>query len=94
MKREPLTYCSFASATTCLGVLILDGHLSGAAAAMKAHALKANPGGELLVVAVPDHIEERDYLRMFENRGRLLSLSEARELLEAKPIREWEEEGA
>jgi hypothetical protein len=94
MNRQPLTYCSFASETECLGVLILDGELNPLEASFRARVMGCNPGGELLAIPVaaesPD-VSDREYLQMFENRGRLLSISEARELIDGMSIREWEE---
>jgi len=95
MARLPLTYCSFANDTTCLGVLILDGSLNPVQAARKAWALGLNPGGELLVFAIePNHtdVTEREYLAMLENRNRLLTKWEARELFQAKSIGEIKDE--
>jgi hypothetical protein len=90
--RVPLTYCSFVK-ETCVGVVILDGALEPAAACKQAWRLGLNPGGEVMVVILPPDIEQRDFDRCFENRNRLLSPSDARELLDARPIREWEAEG-
>ncbi len=92
MSRLPLTYCSFADPDRCLGVLILDGELDPMMASMTAHLLGLNPGGELLAVTVPADAPDRFYQAALENRCRLLSPWEARELLEGKSIREWEAE--
>jgi hypothetical protein len=89
--RAPLTYCSFVKAT-CVGIVILDGALDPAEACKRAWRLNLNPGGDAMVIVIPDDLSQRDYDRLFENRNRLLSTSEARELLDAKPIREWEKQ--
>ena len=92
-ERVALTYCSFAD-DKCLGVLILRGNLDPIQASLIAHAAGINPGGELLAIPVlPEHtdVPESAYQAMLENAGRLLRPDEARELLEAKPISEWEE---
>lgn len=91
VERAPLTYCSFVK-TTCVGIVILDGALEPADACKPAWLLGLNPGGEAMCIVLPDDLAQRDYARCFENRNRLLSPSEARELLDAKPIREWEAE--
>jgi hypothetical protein len=92
-----VTYCSFVDkvegSNECVGICILEGHLDAVQAAKKAWALGVNPGGEMLAMAchetdsdVPPHVFEA----MWEQRHRLLHYSEARELFEARTIREWQ----
>ena len=89
--RIALTYCSFVK-EICVGVLVLDGAHDPISASKTAWALGLNPGGELMSIVIPPETPERLYLAMAENRNRLLRPDEARELMEAKPIREWETE--
>ena len=91
--RIPLTYCSFADDFRCRGVLILEGALSPVEAARRAWELGLNPGGQLLCGVYPEELPEKEYLRGFENRNRLLSPTEARDLLGGKSVREVEEQG-
>lgn len=90
-----VTYCSFANEGTCLGVCILNGSLGPVEASRMAHSLSINPGGELLVVACQETDEDiplKIFEAMWENRDRLIPVSEARILFEAKSIREFEQE--
>lgn len=90
-----LTYCSFAQDTRCLGVLILEGHLDTVTAARTAWALRLNPGGQLLAVPCSEtdaDVPPKIFEAMWENRGRLMQAHEARELFEAKSIRELQAE--
>jgi hypothetical protein len=94
--KESLTYCSFATDEDgCRGVCILEGALSPIEAANKAWSLGINPGGELVAVAcnkgdtdVPPNL----FAIMKSNTNRLIPAEEARELFEAKSIREFQEE--
>lgn len=90
MIREPLTYCSFVGGSRS-GVVVLEGELGAVQACVRAHELGLSPGGEMLIVIVPLDIEDRDYFRLVENKNRFLSQAEARELLDAKSVSEWEE---
>lgn len=92
-ERSPLTYCSFATDEGCRGVLILDGALDPVEACKQAWRMDLNPGGDVMVMVTDDQVSQRDYERLFENRNRLLAPHEARELLNAKPVKEWEAMG-
>lgn len=88
-----LTYCSFADDDGCKGVVILEGALDPVQAAIRAHALGVNPGGELL--AIPCNDEEPDvpahlFEAMAANAHRLIPVDEARVLFEALSIGEYE----
>lgn len=91
--RLPLTYLSFVGEEGNRGVLVLDGTMDPATAIKTAWRLGLNPGGEVMCINIPDDLGQREYSALLENRNRLLRPDEARELLEAKPIREWEAEG-
>lgn len=92
--RLPLTYLSFVGDEGNRGVLVLDGALDPATACKTAWQLKLNPGGEVMTIIIPDDLGQREYDCLLENRNRLLRPDEARELLDAKPVSEWEAEGA
>jgi len=88
-----LTYCSFADDDGCKGVVILEGALDPVQAAIRAHALGVNPGGELL--AVPCNDEEPDvpadvFAAMAANVHRLIPAAEARVLFKTRSLGEWE----
>lgn len=85
-----LTYCSFATDEEgCRGVLILEGHLDPIEASLTASAMRMNPGGEMVAIKVPEDLEEIEVYAA--NRNRLMTGAEARELFQAKSIREWEQ---
>lgn len=95
VSRVPLTYCSFANDDRCLGVVILEGACDNPGlVAVCTRALGLNPGGELLCFVFPDDAPEREYLRHYENRGRLLTPAEARELLAGCSLGELERDSA
>lgn len=92
-KRQ-LTYCSFATHDKCLGVLILEGYLDSLQAAQLAAAKGLNPGGQVLAspcsetdTDVPPNVFEA----MWNNRNKLLSGDQARQLFDALSIKELDE---
>ena len=96
-EARAVTYCSFAEPGKCLGVVVLTGELDVVTSAQLAWKLGINPGGQMMAAScketdpdVPTEIFEA----MWVNRDRLIPGDEARELFEAKSIREFEEEAA
>jgi len=98
VSRPPraVTYCSFATDEAgCLGVCILEGSLDPVAASKMAWGLKINPGGQLMAISCQETDEDVPlsiFEAMWANRGRLISGAEARDLFEAKSVRELDEE--
>jgi hypothetical protein len=92
--RLPLTYLSFAAEDRFLGGLILDGELDPITAVKTAWAKKLNPGGEVLVIAVPPDCPEPDYQAMLARRDRLLSMEEVERMQDGKTVGELLDEGA
>jgi hypothetical protein len=88
-----LTYCSFADDDRCLGILILEGHLSPAAARGRADSFGLDPGGELVALPVfendpklpPDMFET-----MASNVNRLIPVELAIPLFDAIKLGDWE----
>lgn len=94
MAPRTVTYCSFATPETCLGVLILEGSHDPVEASRLAWGMKLNPGGQLM--AMPCTETDADvppviFEAMWEHRNKLLAACEARELFEAKSIRELDD---
>lgn len=87
-----VTYVSFAEPGKCLGVLILNGDLDVIEAAKTAYALGLNPGGQ--VMAITAHHDDKDippgmFEIMLANTNRLIPAEEARNLFDARSIREF-----
>jgi hypothetical protein len=94
-STRAVTYCSFATDECCPGVCILDGILDPVAAAITAHTLGINLGGQL--VAMPCYESDSDippdiFEIMWINRNRLISAEEAKGLFEAKSVHEFDTE--
>jgi hypothetical protein len=97
VQREPrgYTYCSFVQAGKCVGACILEGAFDAIQASKVSWRLGINPGGELMVITFretdpdipPDLLEA-----MLANVGRFVPVEEARELFQAKTMRELREE--
>ncbi len=87
-----ITYCSFALPERSLGVVILPGRHDEIEAALKCHALKINPGGELIVaVTSEEEIGAEQFNVLWRHRLRLIAPDEARRLFGAKSIKEWDD---
>lgn len=96
MARK-LTYCSFANETKCLGVLILEGSLDPVEAAKIARAKNLTPEGRGQLIAMPCTETDSDvppklFEAMWENRDKLLTGYEARELFDARTVEELDAE--
>ena len=92
-----VTYCSFADDASCKGVCILQGDLPAVTAAIVAHQLGINPGGELLAMVCWESDEDisRDIFEtMWAHRNKLLSEAEARSFFDAITLAEYDEENA
>lgn len=84
------TYCSFASHDGFLGLVILRGLHDSASAAMRCAALGLHPGGEMMVLPVPElaPLKPEEWQRLEDNCHRLLSEEDAKSLFNGKSLGE------
>ena len=92
--EEALTYCSFAEPGRSLGVVILEGAKDPVTARAHCRLIGADPGGQILAAVArkgDEDVTPGMWDAMMSNRDRLVPEGEARELFEAKSMKEWDE---
>lgn len=84
------TYCSFANDRGFLGLVILRGLHDSGEAATACSQLGLHPGGEMMVLPVPEAapLQPEEWQRLEDNCHRLLSEEEARKLFNGKSLGE------
>ena len=94
MEPRQITYCSFATKTECLGVVVLDGNFNAVQACFRTRERGLNPGkGELMVVSCKETDEDvpsEIFEAMWNNRNRLIPAEEARLLFDAASLKEMD----
>lgn len=79
-----LTYCSFATATECLGVVVLRGDMDVVVASGKCHEKGINPGGQVLSMPITEiDCPMPIFDAMWNNCDRLIPKDEAIRLFDA-----------